>query len=71
MSRRKATAVPLTRDETWWLHPAFRGQQTLPLDSAMGHYPTAGSDLMRHLPIAMPRSTTTRLTRISRKCCIA
>ena len=39
MSRRKATAVPLTRDETWWLHPAFRGQQTLPLDSAMGPLP--------------------------------
>ena len=39
--RRKAkTAVPLARDEGWWLHPAFRGEQALPLDgSAAGALP--------------------------------
>lgn len=38
--RRKPREVPLARDEGWWLHPAFRGQQALPLDgSAAGHLP--------------------------------
>jgi len=38
--RRKAAEVPLARDESWWLHPAFRGQQALPLnDSAAGKLP--------------------------------
>ncbi len=41
MSRRgKAPEVPLARDESWWLHPAFRGQQTLPLaDTGVGALP--------------------------------
>lgn len=30
-ARRKQAEVPLARDEGWWLHPAFRGGQTLPL----------------------------------------
>lgn len=38
--RRPPAAVPLARDEGWWLHPAFRGQQALPLDgSAAGTLP--------------------------------
>lgn len=41
MSRRgKPADVPLARDESWWLHPAFRGQQTLPLtDTGVGALP--------------------------------
>lgn len=38
--RRRSREVPLARDEGWWLHPAFRGEQALPLDgSAAGHLP--------------------------------
>jgi len=38
--RRKPVDVPLARDESWWLHPAFRGQQTLPLtDTGVGALP--------------------------------
>ena len=29
--RRKRPDVALERDATWWLHPALRGRQTLPL----------------------------------------
>lgn len=36
---RKRADVPLKRDAIWWLHPAYRGQQTLPLDSAAGTMP--------------------------------
>jgi len=41
VSRRgKPADVPLARDESWWLHPAFRGQQTLPLtDTGVGALP--------------------------------
>jgi hypothetical protein len=41
VSRRgKSADVPLARDESWWLHPAFRGQQTLPLaDTGIGALP--------------------------------
>lgn len=39
-ARKQPTEVPLARDEGWWLHPAFRGQQTLPLaGSAAGTLP--------------------------------
>jgi hypothetical protein len=31
--------VPLKRDETWWLHPALRGRQSLPTDAAAGGMP--------------------------------
>jgi len=41
MSRRgRSPEVALSRDESWWLHPAFRGQQALPLaDSGFGALP--------------------------------
>ncbi len=40
MSRRRGkTEVPLKRDETWWLHPAYRGQQALDLVSEAGEMP--------------------------------
>ncbi|MSR13441.1 MAG: hypothetical protein EXR86_02555 [Gammaproteobacteria bacterium] len=39
-SKVKAAAeVPLKRDETWWLHPAYRGEQALPLTSDAGEMP--------------------------------
>ncbi len=39
-SRKRPAEVPLARDEGWWLHPAFRGQQALPLaGSAAGALP--------------------------------
>ena len=31
--------VALKRDETWWLHPAFRGQQALSLETGTGAPP--------------------------------
>ena len=31
--------VPLKRDETWWLHPAYRGEQALSLTSEAGAMP--------------------------------
>lgn len=32
--------MPLARDEGWWLHPAFRGGQTLPLEgTGLGKLP--------------------------------
>lgn len=31
--------VALKRDETWWLHPAYRGRQAFELDSAVGSMP--------------------------------
>lgn len=38
--RRKVSGVPLTRDEGWWLHPAFRGGQALPLEgTGLGKLP--------------------------------
>jgi hypothetical protein len=37
--RGKKAQVPLKRDETWWLHPAYRGRQSLPLASATGTLP--------------------------------
>jgi hypothetical protein len=41
MSRRNAVKaeVPQKRDETWWLHPAYRGRQAFELDSAVGSMP--------------------------------
>jgi hypothetical protein len=41
LSRRgKVSDVPLARDEGWWLHPAFRGGQTLPLEgTGLGKLP--------------------------------
>lgn len=39
-TRKQPAEVPLARDEGWWLHPAFRGQQALPLaGSAAGTFP--------------------------------
>lgn len=39
-SRKRPAEVSLARDEGWWLHPAFRGQQALPLaGSAAGTLP--------------------------------
>ena len=35
----KPRVVPLKRDETWWLHPAYRGRQAFELDSAVGAMP--------------------------------
>lgn len=35
----KPSDVPLKRDETWWLHPAYRGRQAFELDSAVGSMP--------------------------------
>ena len=37
--RRKSAEVPLKRDETWWLHPVYRGQQALNLGSAAAQFP--------------------------------
>lgn len=41
MSAQRATPaeVPQKRDETWWLHPAYRGRQAFELDSAVGSMP--------------------------------
>jgi hypothetical protein len=33
------TEVPLKRDATWWLHPAYRGEQALSLTSEAGAMP--------------------------------
>lgn len=38
-AKRKTPAVAQKRDPSWWLHPAYRGQQALPLDSAAGSIP--------------------------------
>lgn len=31
--------VPLKRDQTWWLHPALRGREPLPAETAAGGMP--------------------------------
>lgn len=35
--RTPATEVPQKRDEHWWLHPAYRGEQALPLSASLPH----------------------------------
>ena len=37
--RRRKAEIPLKRDQNWWLHPAYRGEQALPLVSAAGSLP--------------------------------
>jgi hypothetical protein len=37
--RAKSAEVPLKRDDTWWLHPALRGQQSLPMAAGAGGMP--------------------------------
>jgi hypothetical protein len=39
IAREPEAEVPLARDETWWLHPAYRGTQPLPLDAQSGALP--------------------------------
>lgn len=62
--RRKPAEVPLKRDANWWLHPAYRGEQSLPLESAPHRWVRSDLPAVRAEPIGDDTSPYTDLAQV-------